>query len=70
MNNTERMISVAHELVALTRRDDEQLRQEVQLLTREFDSKEVGNILRFAAVVARAQAEQFENLAIESETLQ
>ena len=55
----EREIVIAHALVGMTMMDDEQLYQEVQRLTAgEFDRKEIADIIRFAALVAREQSQQ------------
>jgi hypothetical protein len=59
-----RMIQIAHRLVAMTCLDDGELNQEVGRLTKGFNGKEVADIVRFAAVVARAQAQQFESLSV------
>jgi hypothetical protein len=58
-----RMIHIAHRLVGMTCLDDEELQQEMQRLTKnQFNRREIADIVRFAAIVARGQAEQLESL--------
>lgn len=61
-NRIDEKIMIAHELVGTTCCDHEQLRKQVQLLTKGYSGKDAADIVRFAAAVAEAQAEQLKSL--------
>ena len=64
-DRTEEKIRIAHELLGMTQRDDQQLRDQLTILARgQFSDQELIDITTFAATVARAQADQLQTLLV------
>ena len=62
---TEAKIRIAHELVGMTQRDDQELIDQLTILAKgEFSDQELIDITTFAATVARAQADQLQTLMV------